>query len=541
VPEQSQPIDEEEDDDVAEADFHDAVDDSLVLDASIAMDTDDDDLVASAAPTVTFVDDCGDLLQSPSPVVERQRTPSKAAAATAALSTRHSIAVSTPSAPRSARKSTTSARKSVSTPSRASLPMQPWNSSTKATFHIGASHDTAAATSRGSKTPLSEKKKPTAAATAAASVKPVTPSRRASTTATATATAAATAAANGSSQPAILPKMNAAQRMRLEALQKKKDAERSLVASINPAHAAAFTLAATATAAASSTSTATATVSAAAAAAGSQQPPLKKARTVPTPLSTGPSVAAKPPASGRSTDRSKLGSSSSSALPHVATVKPKTAPLSAVLEDEAKKPEPVTSVKTLKTTATAAASSSAAAARKTTPNFDRMHQKTFEKQKALTSCVSRDTKINKNMDTAFAKATTTDDAAAAATATAATEAENQQRVANAAPAPAAAAKATFVTKRKAHVAFDTADVGRKDSDHLGALLSGSGATPSRPSAPAPAHEPAAKKRKTLSVAEKTTAAAVASKAIVLSRKSEVAPKVTANKAPLVNSRKSIRL
>jgi hypothetical protein len=157
------------------------------------------------------------------------------------------------------------------------------------------------------------------------------------------------------------------------------------------------------------------------------------------------------------------------------------------------------------------------------------------------------------MDSAFAKATTT--AATAAT----TEAkDDENRPASNSAASTSSAKA-FVTKRKAHVAFECRDsIARKDSDHLGSLLSGSGATPGRASTAAVAmataendQPPVAKKVKiatssennkdkvkTWSVAEKTTAAAVASKAIVLSRKSELA---NTNKFNPLNSRKSIRL
>lgn len=121
-------------------------------------------------------------------------------------------------------------------------------------------------------------------------------------------------------------------------------------------------------------------------------------------------------------------------------------------------------------------------------------------------------------------------------------------------------KSTFVTKRKAHVAF-AEEKKRKESDHLSALLiqetnlenplidmdslgdqqpqkklkTLSGTTSSVPTAGVVAN-----KRKTMgvSVAEKTTAAAMASKTAVLSRKSEVAPKFLSSSS---NNRKSIRL
>lgn len=281
---------------------------------------------------------------------------------------RHSIALmGTPSTTSKSKLIGCSAAKSVSrkstsaisgslTPSRrtSSTATLPWNSSTKPTFHVGSDDHNAGKTSG------SERKK-----------KPITPSR--------TQTSLAPVP-----QPAIVPKMNAAQRMRLEALQKKMEAEKSI--SLTLSSNAAFTLA-------SGTGSATLHRSNS---SSTQPPPLKKARTVPTPLSTGPtktSTSTLPLT--KSNDRTKTPSNHY--LPHVATVKPKIQ-LSSVLEDEAKNIPTTTSAEAVsvkpKTTASTVSNSTAStapsAARKTTtPNFDRLHQKSFERQKSLTSCVAR--------------------------------------------------------------------------------------------------------------------------------------------------------
>jgi hypothetical protein len=426
------------------------------------------------------------------------------------------------SAAKSASRKSTSAISGSLTPSRrtSSTATLPWNSSTKPTFHVGSDDHNAG------KTPSSERKK-----------KPITPSRAQTSLAPV-------------AQPAIVPKMNAAQRMRLEALQKKMEAEKSI--SLTLSSNAAFTLASGTGSAALHRSNSNST----------QPPPLKKARTLPTPLSTGPtktSTSTLPLT--KSNDRTKTPSNHY--LPHVATVKPKIQ-LSSVLEDEAKNIPTTTSAEAVpvkpKTTASTVSNSTASTApsatrKTTTPNFDRLHQKSFERQKSLTSCVARDNKINKNMDSAFAKATEITKPTSVASTDAPSLKQSIEERENV-PLNTTAASKAFVTKRKAHVAFER---NGKDSDQFGSLLIQE--TLDNPLISAPESLPAAKKlkltsteepsstsrkseggaavslatkRKTLSVADKTTAAAVASKAKALSRKSEVGKF-------LMNSRKSIRL
>lgn len=99
------------------------------------------------------------------------------------------------------------------------------------------------------------------------------------------------------------------------------------------------------------------------------------------------------------------------------------------------------------------------AKRKSTPNFERMHQKNFDRQKSITSCVNRDKKINVNMDKAFEKAQHEIEVKSAA---------SEDELENVKPNVTKTAKA-FVTKRS-KLNSTSRSKESSESDHLGALL-----------------------------------------------------------------------
>lgn len=99
--------------------------------------------------------------------------------------------------------------------------------------------------------------------------------------------------------------------------------------------------------------------------------------------------------------------------------------------------------------------------RKYTPNFERMHQKNFSRQKSITSCVNRDKKINVNMDKAFDEA----QHQGAFVKNSATVAEETQE--NVEPNLVKAAK-TFVTKRNKPTSSRSKET--SEIHHLGPLL-----------------------------------------------------------------------